>query len=207
MFGLFGSRPFRLGSGVAGLLLAWLGTSPADAAPSLYHIDQRYGNIRFTVTSLGLFDTEGQFARFDGSLLLDPEHPEATRVEVVIEANSIEMPLSNETELLRSPTYFDAAHYPTERFVSTAIEPVSSAKYRVHGTLQVRGVANPLVLEAVVKNRHFDQARGIEVADFEVTGRLRRSAFGMRADQIMISDGVSLLIHLHLTVDVGPKTG
>jgi polyisoprenoid-binding protein YceI len=187
-------------------MLAGLGARPAVAA-SLYRIDQRYGTIEFTVTHLGLFTTEGRFARFDGELQLDPEHPERTRVYVRIDANSIEMPLGNEADMLRSPAYFDAARFPTEHFVSTSVEPLSQTHYRLHGMLEIRGVSNPIDLDAVVKDRHFDQVHKVEVADFDVTGRLRRSAFGMRADQVMISDAVKLLIRIHISVEVAPKTG
>ena len=182
------------------------GASPAAAAPSLYHIDQRFGRIEFSITSLGLFSTEGRFARFEGELLLDPDHPEQTHVDVRVDANSVEMPLPNETELLRSPAYFDTARYGMEHFVSTSVEPLSPSHYRVHGKLELHGVTNPLDLDAVVENRHFDQARNVEVADFEISGRLHRSAFGMRADQIMVSDVVKLDIRVHISVEVA-KTG
>ena len=42
--------------------------------------------------------------------------------------------------------------------------------------------------------RHPDPARGAEVADFVVTGTLRRSAFGMTADRAFISDKVDITI-------------
>lgn len=190
-----------------GFTSASAGLIQAGAAPSLYRIDQRYGSIEFTVSSLGLFTTEGRFGRFEGELLLDPDNPEQTRVDVRVDADSVEMPLANETELLRSPAYFDTAQHRMEHFVSTSIEPLSPAHYRIHGTLELRGVANPIELDAVVRNRHFDQAHGVEVADFDIGGRLRRSVYGMRADQVMVSDVVKLDIHLHLTVAVGPKSG
>jgi polyisoprenoid-binding protein YceI len=181
--------------------------SPAAAAPALYHIDQRYGTIEFSVSSLGLFTTEGRFSRFQGDLLLDPEHPERTHVDVTIDANSVEMPLPNEVVMLRSAAYFDITRYPFEHFVSTAIEPLAPDRYRVLGKLQLRGVTEPIALDAVLKNKHFDRARGVEVADFKVSGQLRRSEFGMRANSFMVSDVVRLKIRLHLTVPAAPQSG
>ncbi len=189
------------------LMLAFLSGAPASAATSVYRIDQRYGTIAFSVTSLGLFSTEGRFRRFQGELLLDPEHPERTHVEVAIDANSVDMPLANEEDMLRSAGYFDVARYPRAHFASTSVEALSPNHYRVHGTLRIRGVTDPIDLDAVVTHRHFDQARQIEVADFDVTGKLRRSAFGMRADQMMVSDIVGLRIHIHITVPLAPRAG
>lgn len=187
--------------------LGWLGIDGSVAAASLYRIDQRYGTITFSITSLGLFTAGGRFARFQGELRLDWDRPAQTQLDVRLDANSIEMPLAEETELLRSPAYFDSARHRTERFVSTSVEPLSASQYRVHGTLEVRGVANPMDLDAVLTNRHFDRARKVEVADFEIRGRLRRSAFGMRADQAMVSDVVRLDIHLRIAVAAAADAG
>lgn len=191
----------------AGLLVAVLAAGQAAAAPSRYRIDQRYGAIEFSVGSLGLFTTEGRFARFAGDLLLDPQNPAKTRVDVVIDLGSVEMPLANEVAMLRSATYFDTARYPQARFDSVRVQGLSPGHFRLSGTLQMRGVSKPMDLDAVVTDRHYDQARKLEVADFDVTGRLHRSSFGMRDDQIMVSDVVKLHIHIHITVPAAPKTG
>ena len=55
--------------------------------------------------------------------------------------------------------------------------------------------------------RHVDTAKHIRWADFVVTGQMRRSAFGMTADQTMVSDAVHLKIRIRLTVGVDPKAG
>lgn len=190
-----------------GFALALVSISPAAAQPSLYRIDQRYGTVGFSITSLGLFSTDGRFARFEGQLLLNPDHPEQTRIEVTLDGNSIEMPIDDEVTMLRSPDYFDTSRYPTERFVSTSIQAVSPSHYLIHGTLQIRGVANPQDLDAVMTERQVDTAKHIQRADFVVTGQMRRSAFGMVADQTMVSDAVHLKIRIRLTVGIDPKTG
>ncbi len=189
------------------MLFGGSAVSQATAAPARYRIDQRYGAIEFSVGSLGLFSTEGRFARFAGDLLLDPQDPAKTRVDVAIDLGSVEMPLPNEAAMLRSAAYFDTARYPQARFDSARVQGISPDHFRVSGTLQMRGVRNPIDLDAVVTDRHFDPARNVEVADFDVTGRLRRSEFGMRADGIMVSDVVKLHIHIHITVPAAPKTG
>lgn len=192
---------------VLGFAVALASVESALAQASFYHVDQRYGSVGFSITSLGMFSTEGRFARFEGQLLLDPDHPEQTRIDVTIDGSSVEMPLDDEVSMLRSPDYFDTARYPTERFVSSSIQTLSPSRYLVHGTLQIRGVANPQDLDAMMTERHVDPAAHIQWADFVVTGQMRRSAFGMVADQTMVSDAVHLKIRIRLTVGVDPKTG
>lgn len=178
----------------------------ADPA-SLYRIDQRYGNVGFSITSLGMFTTEGRFDRFQGELLLDPAHPERAHIDVTIDGSSVEMPIEDEVSMLRSDAYFATAHYPTERFVSSSIQQLSPTHYLIHGTLQIRGVTLPQDLDAVMSEHHVDAAKHVEWADFVVTGQLRRSSFGMVADQTMVSDVVRLKIRIRLTVGVDPTTG
>lgn len=189
------------------MLLAWLGTPLPAAAASLYRIDQRYGTIEFSVSILGMFDVQGSFPRFEGELLLDTVHPEQSHIDVAIDANAVEMPLPKEVDLLRSAAYFDAAHYPTEHFVSTSIEVRSPSHYLIHGTLQIRGIVQPQDIDAVLEDRHLDTRRGIEFADFVVTGRIKRSAFGMVANRVMVSDTVRLRIRIRLAVNPTANAG
>jgi len=102
--------------------------------------------------------------------------------------------------LLRSEAYFDTAHHPTARFASTSIQVLSPTHYIIHGTLRIRGVTQPQDLDATLRDRRVDQARGVEVADFVVRGEVRRSAFGMVADRPILSDTVKLDIRIHLEV-------
>lgn len=180
------------------ILLAWLETPLPAASASLYRIDQRNGTIAFSVSILGMFDVHGSFPRFDGELLLDTVHPEQSHIDVAIDANAVEMPLSAEVDLLRSAAYFDVAHYRTEHFVSTSIEVRSPSHYLIHGTLQIRGINQPQDIDAVVEDHHLNTKRGIEFVDFVVTGRIRRSAFGMVANRITVSDTVRLRIRIRL---------
>lgn len=185
-------------------LAGWLASAFPAPAAALYRIDQQYGGIVFSVSTFGLFTTEGKFPRFEGELLLDTAEPERSHIDVTIDAGAVELPIEGAAELLRSDAYFDTAHHPTERFVSTSIKALSPEHYVIHGMLRIRGVMLPQKLDASVLDRHVDPERHVEVADFVVTGRVSRSAFGMVADRIMISDTVKLDIRLHLTLGPPP---
>ncbi|MCQ4160655.1 YceI family protein [Roseomonas sp. GC11] len=184
---------------LATLLLGvpWAGPARAGA---LYQIDQRYGTVGFAVSVLGLFDVKGRFARFDGELNLDLQRPELSSVRVELDTPSVDMPQPDQAELLRSPAYFDVERFPRARFASQAITPLSPTRYRITGTVEIRGVTQPLLLEANLLNRHTDTARGMEVADLVITGEVLRSGFGMVADRPALSDRVQLDIRIHLAV-------
>jgi polyisoprenoid-binding protein YceI len=187
--------------GLAALLAACVGLVPSAWAQRQYSIDQHYGGIEFTVKDMGMFTSHGVFDRFMGRLIIDPQHPEHTQIDVQVEAGSVSMPWDQGAELLRSPDFFDASHYPEIRFESTAVQALGPEHYRILGQLQIKGVSQAQTLDAVLVDRHLDAARGSDVADFVVSGELKRSAFGMVADPVVISDTVSLRIHARIALD------
>ncbi len=183
------------------LALAGLCAPAAGRAEQLYSIDQRVGDIAFSVGHLGLFRSEGEFRRFDGRLTIDLARPDRTKIAVEVAAGSVDMAWQDAAAMLRSPDFFDVAHYPEVRFRSTAVEPLTPGRYRVRGLLEIRGITQPLVLDARLVGRHVDRERKAEIADFVVSGELRRSAFGMTADAIFISDIVRLTINARIQLD------
>ena len=187
--------------GLVALLAAGAGLVPSARAQRLYGIDQHYGGIEFTVGHLGLFTSHGMFDRFIGRLIIDPQHPEHTQIDVKVEAGSVSMPWEEGAAMLRSADFFDALHYPEIRFESASVESLGRDHYRILGQLRIRGVSHAQTLDAMLLDRHLDAARGSDVADFVVSGELKRSAFGMVADPVFISDTVAIRIHARIALD------
>jgi polyisoprenoid-binding protein YceI len=175
-------------------LTAFLAVGSARAEDS-YAIDQSFGSIVFSVSHLGLFSSQGQFRRFRGTILLDANHPEWTRMSVDIASASADMSSQEETAMLQSPDFFDVQKFPDVHFKSTSVEAVAPNRYVVRGQIEIRGITEPLILDAKLVGRHQDPARGAEVAAFVVTGTLHRSAFGMTADRAFISDKIAITIN------------
>jgi polyisoprenoid-binding protein YceI len=175
------------------LLLLCVAGWPAPAtAQGVYALDPRYARIGFSVSHMGLFSSEGQFARFDSQLTIDPAHPERTQIMVRIDADSVVMASEEGVAMLRSPAYFDVAHYPAIRFRSTAVEPEAGDSYAILGEVELRGITRPMRLAARLVNRQRDAVG--EIVDFQVSGILHRAEFGMLADTSFIADEIALNI-------------
>jgi polyisoprenoid-binding protein YceI len=187
---------------VAALVLACVVALGAPArAQGVYRIDQHFGGIEFSVRNLGLFDSHGMFDRFMGHLVIDPAHPDRTLIDVDVDANSVSMSWDQGVTMLRSADFFDVSKYPEIHFTSSEVRQISPDHYEVDGKLRIRGVAQPQTLDAVLMDRHLDPARGADVADFVVSGALKRSDFGMVADPGFISDTVTIRIHARIVLD------
>lgn len=92
---------------------------------------------------------EGRFDQFTGTLDLDPEHVENSRVNVVIQMGSVQIEPARLRGHLMSPDLFNVAQFPTATFTTTSIRPggADGATHTVTGNLtlhgQTRGVTFP----------------------------------------------------------------
>jgi polyisoprenoid-binding protein YceI len=187
------------------VLGGWGGTSQVRAQ-GLYHIDQRVGAIEFTVRHLGLWSSHGMFDRFIGELIIDPAHPTETQIKVDVDARSISMPWDQAVAMLRSADFFDVGEYPSIKFTSTAVQQVAPDRFRIQGKLRIRGITHNQTLDAHLLDLRSDAAHGTQLADFVVSGNLRRTDYGMVADEGFISDQVEIRIHARIVLDhSGPE--
>ena len=195
--GLSAMRMSRLNA----LLLTLVMASPAGAADR-FHLDQRHGMIAFSVDHFGVFTSSATFGRFRGEVAIDQAHPENTRIDVEVDADSVTSAWKDGAALLRGPDFFDATRHRNIRFTSHSVTGVDPHHFRINGTLVIRGTSQPLTLDARVERRRTDPAEGAEAASFIVTGSLSRSAFGMTAHTVMIPDRIHLSITARLALPV-----
>lgn len=189
-------RPFALRRRgcLAILALAAMALSPAgEAAAASYGVDEHSGTIEFLARGLGLLPVHGRFGRFIGRLDLDPRDLTQTRIDVEVDAAGIESPWPGIAPRLRSMAYFDAAMFPSILFRSTAVTPGPSGHFCLSGILTIRGVARPQQLDVTATPVGREGADG-SIAEVVATGSLNRSAFGMVADDGLVSDVVRLTI-------------
>jgi polyisoprenoid-binding protein YceI len=186
------------------LVLTATDVGASSAGELVFHIDQRNGTIGFSVNHLGLFTSQGQFDRFTGILHIDPAHPERTMFTIRIDTTSLEASWDGAAVTMRGPNFFDVARYPVMTYTSSAVVPMPRQHYAISGVLEVRGVARPEPLDALLLNRKTDAAHHIEDADFAVSGLLKRSDFGMMTNQVFISDAVTLHIRVRVELPLPP---
>src|SRR5690349_3582127 len=115
-------------------------TLPTAARTGLqtFAIDPDHSEVGFSVRHL-LSRTRGRFARFEGAIQLDREHPEASRVRFQVDPASIDTRQPDRDTHLRSGDFFDVASHPAIVFESTAVRALGGARFQVDGTLELRG--------------------------------------------------------------------
>lgn len=184
-----------------GAVLPMLGFMPRPAQAALvFRFDQSQGRLEFIARHLRVLTSTGQFARFACELTLDPERPETARVAVQVETGSITHGYPGAAELLRSPAYFDAERWPLARFSGSALPGGRIEAFDLAGPLELRGVTQPVTLQAKLTGRRRDAATGAEIADCTARGEISRAAFGMTADALATGDRVQLVVSVSLVI-------
>lgn len=160
-----------------------------------YTVDTGHTQLLFTVTHLGFSEYTGQFTQPTGTLVVDRAHPANSRVDISFPIDKVSTTVPALNTHLMSADFFDAARFPTARFVSTRIV-VRGTTGTITGNLTLHGVTRPVTL-----NARFVGAGPAVMGPptlnigFAATGTIQRSEFGLSYGVPLISDRVDLTIN------------
>ena len=160
--------------------LAMLCFLPAFAGTKVFTPDTTHSVIGFKAATL-LFKVEGRFDRYQIGIQGDPEALGPVKVDVAIDAASIDTQNGTRDNHLRSADFFDVTRFPTIRFTSSKAWR-QDGKVMVAGTLEMHGVKKDLTLAfepAFGKN-----GAGVDTWSYEASLWLKRSDFGIGADSV-----------------------
>lgn len=170
-------------------------TDPASVLPGTYAIEPTHTRVLFAVTHFGVSTWYGDFTHVSGQLRLDPKNPAASQVEVSVPTDSLSTTNTALDAALKGADWFDAARFPTMTFKSTKVTVLSPGRAQVEGELTLHGTTRPIVLEARFKGQSGPNAIiKSYMIGFDLTGQIKRSAFGIAKYGGTIGDDVDLII-------------
>lgn len=112
--------------------------STVSAAPVLLHIDNTHSSIQFSVPFMGVTTVNGNFERFCGTMLYNEEKISDSKIELFIDASSINTSLKIRDKDLRN-SYLEVKDFPVIYFSSTNVESVDKKNFYVQGVLKLHG--------------------------------------------------------------------
>ncbi len=178
----------------------------AHAQPQRYVFDPAHSFLGIAWQHFGFSTSYGNFAKFDGELLLDEEKPENSSLEVTIAIDSLRVSTEGFRKHLLGPDFFDAEEFPTARFVSRKVVRTGEGTAQVEGDLTLHGVTKPVTLMVRLNKLAVHPMRKVKAAGFEARAMIRRSEFGMGRFTPMVSDEVGVFISTELyRADGGPE--
>lgn len=160
----------------AAAVMALAGAAHAETAN--YVIDPTHTFATFEISHFGTSTNRGRFDKKEGSVQLD-RAAKTGKVDVTIDATSVNTGTAAFDKHLQSADLFDAAKYPTIKFVSDKFSFNGDKVSDVTGSLTLLGKNLPVTLKANQFNCYTSPMLKREVCggDFETT--IDRTAFGM----------------------------
>jgi polyisoprenoid-binding protein YceI len=166
-----------------------------------WNIDASHSNLQFSVRHLVITKVRGAFRSYRGTLELDENDGLGlAKVDVSIDAASVDTGEPKRDEHLRSSDFLDVAAHPTLRFQSRSIAR-EGAQYRITGDLTIRGVTRSVVLDAEFQGRGKDPWGGQRAA-FSARTSVDRRDFGLTWNQTLEAGGVLVGTTIDIEIEV-----
>jgi polyisoprenoid-binding protein YceI len=152
------------------------GASPSEA--KVYAVSKAYSTLSFTATKWMVFKEEGLFQDFSGTLSYSSQDPAKCKIDVTVQAASLDTRAPGRDKVLRSDDFFDVEKYPTLSFRSTKVTSTGKDSYDVEGDLTIHGVTKRITVPAKLIGARVMPGIG-DFAGFETTFSIDRRDFGV----------------------------
>jgi len=166
-----------------------------------WQIDPNHSSIQFSARHMMISTVRGQFERFTGTIEADEQDPTRSRVEVQIDATSLNTRNDQRDADLRGPNFLDVDHYPTISFKSTRIEQRDPTHGRIIGDLTIHGETHEAVLD-VEYTGQVKSPWGTTVAGFNAHTKINRKDWGLTWNAVLETGGVMVGEEIRVDIEV-----
>lgn len=115
-------------------------------AAGTWVIDPSHSSVEVVARHMVISKVRGRFTRFSGQIEVG-ETPEASSVELTVDATSIDTADQRRDDHLRAGDFLDTERFPEITFRSTKVDGGRRGHWQVTGDLTVRGVTRPVTLD------------------------------------------------------------
>ena len=162
-------------------------------------VDPAHSNVEFSAKHLGIATVRGAFNEYEGSFEIGEDG--TAKARGTVEVASIDTNEDQRDTHLRSADFFDADVHPQLSFESTEIRPLDEDTFLIHGDLTMRGITQPIVLEAELQGTEIDPWGNERVA-LEARGQLNRRDWNMTFNQALGSGNMLVSDKIKLSLDI-----
>ncbi|MFT4056974.1 MAG: YceI family protein [Novosphingobium sp.] len=170
-------------------------TNAAAVQAGNYALDSSHTLVRFTVDHFGISEFFGTLPGATGTLSLDPKNLASAKLDVSVPVASVSTTNKTLDEELVSAEWFDAAQYPTMRFVSTKVVKTGASTADVTGDLMLHGVTKSVTLKATFKAGAVNPMNKAYTLGFNAVGTIKRTEFGVSKYAPLVSDDTQISIN------------
>jgi polyisoprenoid-binding protein YceI len=171
---------------------------------STWQIDPNHSLVEFSAKHLMITTVKGRFTTVSGTIEVDEQNPDRSRVEAEIAAATLVTGAEQRDQHLRSPDFLDVEKFPTISFRSKRIQGTSKNpgdEFRVTGDLTIHGTTREVTLDAVYEGTGKDPWGGERVS-FSATTKIDRRDFGLTWNQALETGGLLVGNDIKISLEV-----
>lgn len=171
------------------------------SSKQIWNVDASHTGVGFSVKHMMVSKVRGRFTGVEGTVDGNPEDLTTAQINFKIDATTIHTNSEDRDNHLRSADFFDTETYPSITFVSTDIVKTKENKYDVTGDMTIKDVTKKVTFEAEYEGTG-KNPWGVDVAAFEVEGKISRKEFGLTWNQALETGGVLVGDDIKITIDL-----
>ncbi len=166
-----------------------------------YKIDEAHSTVRFWVRHLMISKVHGELHDVTGTVEYNAADLAATKIDVVINANSITTKNDQRDGHLKSGDFLDVEKFPTITYKSTSVTKTADNEFDVVGDFTLHGVTKPVTLKAEISDEVPNPYGGFKVG-VSAKGEINREDFGVTWNQALETGGIAVGKEIHFEIDL-----
>jgi len=174
----------------------------AAAATTTWKIDPAHTAAQFAVKHLMISTVRGEFKGVTGTVTWDDQDVTKSKVDVTIDAKTVNTGEEARDKDLKSEKFFDAEKFPTITFTSKKVEAAGAGKLKVTGDLTIHGVTKEVVLEVEGPTAPVKDPWGNTRVAASATTKVNRQDYGVKWNANMDGGGVVVGDTVNITIDM-----
>ena len=175
---------------------------PVHTHAATWQIDPDHSNFQFKVRHMTVSNVRGEFNKARGVVIIDDNDITNLKVELTLDAASINTDQAKRDDHLRSEDFFYVAKYPTITFVSKKVTKVDENRLKVIGDLSIRGVTKEITVDVEGPTPEVKDPGGNIRRGATGTLKINRKDFGIAWNKVLDSGGLVVGDEVNISVEV-----
>lgn len=170
-----------------------------------YSIDKTHSTIGFSAKHLMVSKTTGMFKDYDGVIKFDPNDLAASKIDITVQAASIDTRHDQRDGHLKSPDFLDTEKFPKLNFTTISIIKEGEV-YKLTGDLTIKDVTIRITIPAEISGPVNSPMGGTAIG-IQTNFKINRQDFNVTFSKTMDNGGlvVSDEINIDVTIEAYKK--
>jgi polyisoprenoid-binding protein YceI len=173
-----------------------------QSSTTIWNIDPAHTMAEFKVRHMMISNVKGQFTHITGVVTLDENDVSKSRVEVFIDAASINTREADRDTHLKSADFLDVEKFPKLTFASTSVKQTAGGELELHGDLTIHGVTRNVVFAVEGPTPPVKDPWGNTRIGFSAHTKINRKDFGLTWNTALEAGGILVGDEVTITLDI-----